>query len=194
MSNKLKVEYIKTGELNPYPNNAKLHPAEQIEQIKRSIEQFGFNDPIAVWKDNEVIEGHGRLLAAKEMALDKVPVIRLDSLNDEERKAYMIAHNKLTMNTSFDTDVLGIELTEIMDKFDFTELGFGDFELSMLTEDFTPEEYDNEMVQKYAEHEDEYLAKKRIIVTYTEEQEQALADMLGLRGIKKVSYDIGELL
>ena len=63
----LKIEYVKAGEIKPYANNAKLHPAEQIEQIKRSIEQFGFNDPVAVWKDNEVIEGHGRLQAILEI-------------------------------------------------------------------------------------------------------------------------------
>ena len=64
---KLKIEYIKAGELKAYANNAKTHPAEQVEQIRKSIEQFGFNDPIAVWKDNEIIEGHGRLLAALEI-------------------------------------------------------------------------------------------------------------------------------
>lgn len=64
---KLKIEYVDIGELKPYINNAKVHTDEQIEQIKKSIQEFGMNDPIAVWKDNEVIEGHGRLIACSEL-------------------------------------------------------------------------------------------------------------------------------
>lgn len=108
---KLKIEYVKKEDLKPYVNNAKIHTGEQVEQIKKSIAEFGFNDPIAVWNDNEIIEGHGRLLAVMEMPdIDKVPVIRLDGLTDEQRKAYTLVHNKLTMNTDFDVDVLNLEL------------------------------------------------------------------------------------
>ena len=74
----LKIEYLAPGALKPYANNAKLHPATQIEQIKKSIEQFGFNDPIAIWGDDTIIEGHGRLIAALELEIDKIPVIRLN--------------------------------------------------------------------------------------------------------------------
>lgn len=109
----LKIEYIPTELLVPYENNAKLHPSEQIEQIKKSIKEFGFNDPIAVWRDNIIIEGHGRLIAAKELKIEKVPIIRLDSLSDEQRLAYMLVHNKLTMNSDFDLDVLSEELDKI---------------------------------------------------------------------------------
>ena len=84
---KLKVEYMTTDALKPYANNAKIHTAEQIEQIKKSIQEFGMNDPIAIWKNNEIIEGHGRLIACIELNIDKVPVIRLDKLTDEQRKA-----------------------------------------------------------------------------------------------------------
>lgn len=119
----LKIEYIPKDELKTYANNAKLHTAEQVEQIKRSIEQFGFNDPIAVWKDNEIIEGHGRLLAAMELDIEDVPVIRLDNLTDEQRRAYMLAHNKVNMNTDFDLDLLEIELDNITE-FDMSEFGF----------------------------------------------------------------------
>lgn len=98
----LKIEYLSPGELIPYENNAKRHPAEQIEQIKESIKEFGFNDPIAIDKGNVIVEGHGRLIAAQEMGLEKVPVIRLDELTEEQRKAYTLVHNKLTMNSGFD--------------------------------------------------------------------------------------------
>ena len=121
----LKIEYIKTSELKAYANNAKEHPAEQIEQIKKSIQQFGFNDPIAVWHDNEIIEGHGRLMAAIELELPKVPIIRLDELTDEQRRAYMLVHNKLTLNSDFNLDLLQIELDDIAN-LDMKDFGFID--------------------------------------------------------------------
>lgn len=120
---KLKIEYLPLHEIKAYPNNAKVHTEEQIEQIKKSILEFGMNDPIAIWKDNEVIEGHGRLIALTELGYTEAPVIRLDSLTDEQRKAYMLVHNKLTMNTGFDFNILDSELAEIcslnMDDFGF---------------------------------------------------------------------------
>lgn len=123
----LKIEYLNKEDLRPYANNAKIHTAEQIEQIKSSIEQFGFNDPVAIWHDNEIIEGHGRLLAVMEMDdIRKVPVIRLDNLSDEERRAYMLAHNQLTMNTNFDFALLEEELENL--NIDMGEFGFESYE------------------------------------------------------------------
>ena len=120
----LKIEYVNKEELQPYANNAKVHTGEQVEQIKRSIEEFGFNDPIAVWHDNEVIEGHGRLLAVMEMDdIDTVPIIRLDDLTDEQRRAYMLVHNQLTLNTGYDFVLLQEELDTIL-SVDMTEFGF----------------------------------------------------------------------
>lgn len=180
--NKLKVEYLPKEELKAYAKNAKKHSPEQIESIKKSIKKFGFNDPIAVWKDNEIIEGHGRLLAVMEMDdIKEVPIIRLDSLTDKERKAYTIAHNKLTMNTGFDNDLLGEELKSIMDEIDMTDFGFGDFELTMLTEDFEPEPYDDTEIEGYEEIGEEKLAGKRVIITYNEGEERELCEYLGIK-------------
>ena len=138
----LKIEYLNKTQLKPYINNAKLHPTEQIEQIKRSIEEFGFNDPIAIWHDNEIIEGHGRLLAVMDMDdIERVPVIRLDDLTDEERRAYMLVHNKLTINSGFDFELLDIELENI--DIDMSEFGFdmpADEEPQEIIEDQVPEE------------------------------------------------------
>ena len=120
---KLKVEYIDTGELKPYENNAKIHTDAQIEQIARSIQEFGMNDPIAVWKENEIIEGHGRLLACQLLGIKEVPIIRLDELTDEQRRAYMNVHNQLTMNTGFDIELLAKELGRI-DNIDMATFGF----------------------------------------------------------------------
>ena len=118
----LKIEYVKTDSIKPYAGNAKTHPAEQIEQIKQSIEEFGFNDPIGVWHD-EVVEGHGRLIAAVELGMKKVPVIRLDELTDDKRRAYTLVHNKLTLNSGFDTDLLELELLALPD-IDMDKYGF----------------------------------------------------------------------
>ena len=127
MNQNLKIEYIPIEDIKPYENNAKLHPAEQIQQIKNSILEFGFNDPLALWHDT-IVEGHGRLLAAQELGYKELPIIRLDDLSDEQRKAYCLAHNKLTMNSDFDLDVLSAELDSITD-IDMSDFGF-DLDLS----------------------------------------------------------------
>lgn len=138
----LKIEYLDKKALKPYARNAKLHPAEQVEQIKKSIEQFGFNDPIAVYGKNEIIEGHGRLLAVMEMDdVEEVPVIRLDHLSDEQRRAYSLVHNKLTMNSPFDIGILNLELEDLEDfDIDMSEFGFDeavDFNEDALNDLFT---------------------------------------------------------
>ena len=139
---KLKVEYIPINDIKPYENNAKIHTDEQIEQIKRSIEEFGMNDPIGIWgKDNIIIEGHGRLMALQELGWTEVPVIRLDDLTDEQRKAYTLIHNQTTMNTGFDLDILNEELENI--EIDMSEFGFDieldDIEDTEIIEDEVPE-------------------------------------------------------
>ena len=139
---KLKIEYVPIGSIKPYKNNAKLHPKEQIEQIKKSMQEFGNIDPIGVWH-NEIVEGHGRFQAAKELGIDIVPVIRLDELTDEQRKAYALVHNKLTMNSDFDLDILSAELDDIFD-IDMSDFGFDlsldDEEPQEVVEDEVPEE------------------------------------------------------
>lgn len=119
---KLEIEYVDIDSIKPYKNNAKLHPQEQIEQIKKSIKKFGMDDPIGIWK-NEIVEGHGRLIACKELGMKEIPIIRLDHLTDEERKAYTLAHNKLTMNSDFDIGLLNEELDSIFN-IDMEEFGF----------------------------------------------------------------------
>lgn len=127
---RLKVEYVPIDSLQTYAGNAKIHTAEQVEQIKASINEFGFNDPIAVWR-NEIVEGHGRYMACQELGIDEVPIIRLDGLTDEQRRAYTLVHNQLTLNTGFDLDLLQMELDDIvnvdMDVYDFGKVEIPEF-------------------------------------------------------------------
>ena len=123
---KLQVEYVPISTIKPYKRNAKLHPQEQIEQIKNSMKEFGNIDPIGVWHD-EIVEGHGRYEALKQMGVKEIPIIRLDDLTDEQRRAYSLTHNKLTMNSDFDLALLDTELAEI-ETIDMTLLGFDDKE------------------------------------------------------------------
>lgn len=129
-SDTLMIEYVPIGTIEPYENNARKHGKKDLAAIEKSIQEFGFNDPIGVW-NNKIIEGHGRLLAAKELGFDTVPVIRLDNLTDEQRRAYTLAHNKTAELSDWDFEVLAQELKDIAD-IDMTEFGF---DLSSLKDD-----------------------------------------------------------
>ena len=113
----LTIETARVDDLVPYAGNAKVHPHEQIDQIAESIERFGNNDPIGVWHnedgDLEIVEGHGRLMALKKLGFEECQVIVLDHLTDEQRRAYSLVHNKLTMNSGFDVEILKAELEKI---------------------------------------------------------------------------------
>ena len=109
----LKIENIPTNSIKNYKNNPKIHKNKQVQQIVNSISEFKFNNPILVDENNEIIAGHGRLLAAKQLGIDTVPVIKLLHLNEAQKKAYRIADNKLTENGQWDFDLLKIEFTEI---------------------------------------------------------------------------------
>ena len=118
----MKIVKIKIDDVKPYENNVKLHPQEQIEQIKKSILDFGNNDPIAVDENNVIIEGHGRFMALQQLGYKEVECIILTNLNEDQKNAYRLVHNKLTMNSDFDLRGLEEELNKIqidMSPFEF---------------------------------------------------------------------------
>lgn len=146
----MQIEKIKVSEIIPYEDNAKLHPERQVQQIKASINEFGFNDPIAIDENNVVIEGNGRLMAIKELGYEEVDCIRIEGLTEDQKRAYILVHNQLTMNTGFDIEILNKELEKIKD-IDMTQFDFEidiDFDLDIdlggtVEEDNVPEPDEN---------------------------------------------------
>lgn len=122
----MKIEKVKLKDVVLYDNNAKNHPQSQIEQIKKSISLFGYNDPIAIDENNMIIEGHGRYLALQELNYNEIEVIRLSHLTELQKKAYIIAHNKINMNTEFNFNALKEEMDSILssENIDLSEFGF----------------------------------------------------------------------
>ena len=110
----LKIIYLSPDELTPYEGNTRKHSPEDIEQIKEAIKADGFNDPIGIWGDqNIIVEGHGRRIAAIEMGLDKVPCIRLDHLTDTQRRDYAIRHNRTAELSAWDFGKLEEEIAAL---------------------------------------------------------------------------------
>lgn len=133
--NKLVIEYHDPRELKPYEGNARHHETVDIDAIRESIRQFGFNDPIGIWSDeNLIVEGHGRQLAAIEEGMTEVPCIRLDHMTDEQRRAYALAHNKTAELSEWDFKVLDLELAGI-GEIDMSVFGFDIGSQEEITED-----------------------------------------------------------
>ena len=122
---KLQIVYLPPGNLKPYEKNARKHAPDDIEAIKKSILEDGFNDPIGIWgEDNVIVEGHGRQIAATELGLDEVPCIRLDHLSDKQRREYMIRHNRTAELSAWDFQTLEEECAALaIEGQDFEELG-----------------------------------------------------------------------
>ena len=150
----MKITQKKVDSLIPYINNSRTHSDEQVAQIAASIKEFGWTNPILVDGDNSIIAGHGRLLAARKLGYKEVPTIELADLTETQKKAYIIADNKLALNAGWDNEILSIELGSLQSaNFDIELLGFDAIELSDLfeeqikelksnTEEIDPDEYD----------------------------------------------------
>jgi site-specific DNA-methyltransferase (adenine-specific) len=127
-----KIEWMSVETLIPYAKNARTHSDEQVAQIAGSIKEFGFNNPVLVDKDNSVIAGHGRLMAARKLGMDKVPVVQLGHMTEAQRKAYVLADNRIALNSGWDTGMLSLELQDLKDDIDLSLLGFDPDELDAL--------------------------------------------------------------
>lgn len=130
------IEYQDPNALKPHPNNARAHSKKQIKQIARSIERFGFNAPVLVNLDNSIIAGHGRVEAAKLLKVTTIPIIRLSHLSEVERRAYILADNKLAQNATWNADLLAAEVQYLLDaEFEVELTGFEVGEIDLILEE-----------------------------------------------------------
>ena len=133
------IEHLKTSDLIPYARNAKKHDASQVAKLAGSIREFGFTNPVLIDKDNGIIAGHGRVLAAQSLALESVPCIRLGHLSDTQRRAYILADNRLAeIGGGWDEEMLKLELADLRElDTDFDLMGF---DASLIEEKLNPSE------------------------------------------------------
>lgn len=129
----MKIEQLQVIDLIPFINNSRTHSDEQVAQVAASIKEFGFTNPILIDGDNGIIAGHGRLMAARKLSIETVPCIRLAHLSEAQRRAYVIADNKLALNAGWDDELLSLELGELKEMdFDLSLIGFSEDELELL--------------------------------------------------------------
>jgi DNA modification methylase len=133
------LEVVALDSLIPYARNSRTHSDEQVAQIAASIREFGFTNPVLIGAESDIIAGHGRILAARKLGLDEVPCIRLGHLSESQKRAYVIADNKLALNAGWDEELLKIELASLRDDdgFDLDLTGFSSDELAALLADVT---------------------------------------------------------
>lgn len=149
--NDLEIVMLDLDELTPYEGNARKHTEADVQTIKNSIKQFGMCDPIGIWgSSNIIVEGHGRLLALRELGHTKAPCIRLDHLDDEQRRAYALAHNKTAEMSGWDFAMLDAEMADLADRFNMTDFGFAEHEevdIDSFFEDAEPKEKEPKRIQ-----------------------------------------------
>ena len=136
----MNIEQIAVSALRPYPRNARTHSRKQIRQIAKSIERFGFCNPALIDDDNQIIAGHGRVEAAKLLNMDRVPVVRLSHLNDDHKRAYILADNRLAEKAGWNREIMTIELQHLIDVgFDVELTGFETADIDLLMDDLSDE-------------------------------------------------------
>jgi ParB-like chromosome segregation protein Spo0J len=131
-----RFEKVNIDKLVPYARNARTHSKEQILQLRASLREFGFVNPVIVDKDLNIIAGHGRILAAKEEGVKEVPCVFAEHLSEAQKRAYIIADNRLALNAGWDPEMLSVEISDLQGvDFDISLLGFDDAELNKLLSD-----------------------------------------------------------
>lgn len=188
----MEITRVPTEELLEYEGNAKLHSHEQVDDIANSIEEFGFNDPIGAWHDKDgnpvVVEGHGRLMAAKKLGLKQIPVVFLDDLTDEQRRAYALIHNKTTQDSGFDPEAILKEL-DSLSGFDWESFGFDALSIAderTAVDDWQPVQWDDDET-------DEVLTAFVVTVRLRgEEQKKAMLERVGGDTLRRM-YRVGDM-
>lgn len=170
-----RVEVWPIERLQPYERNARTHSRQQIQQIARSIQQFGFTNPILVDADDGILAGHGRLAAAQDMGLQHVPVIVLDHLTSEQRRAYVIADNQLALTAGWDTDILQQEVMQLnLEDFDLDVLGFTDEEITAILNGEYEQQEQQQQEEDRQDDDDDSLQRGQPLAIILEPQEMHL--------------------
>ena len=137
------IEMLPVGALRPWARNARTHTKKQLRQIADSIRTFGFTNPVLIDADNVILAGHGRVEAARLIGMDEVPCVRLENMTAEQKRAYVLADNKLALNAGWDEEILAEELKALLEidlDFDIEVTGFSISEIDSLVEGLIPEE------------------------------------------------------
>ena len=168
-----KIELWNLERLKPYEKNAREHSEQQIAQIAASIVEFGFLNPILVDSSDGIVAGHGRLSAAKELALDVVPVVVLDHLTENQKKAYILVDNKLAENATWNEGLLAEEIIKLnLQDFDLNILGWTDEEIQALQEDGWSSDIDS--FEKIEEHLDGLQSKVTILLDNDDDKDKVV--------------------
>lgn len=147
--NKLQIVYKNVNDLIPYVRNAKIHDENNINLIAGSIKSFGFNNPVLLDGENGIIAGHGRVLASKKLGIKQIPTIELQGLSDAEKRAYIIADNRLTEKSEWDKEILSLELQDLNELgIDLNIIGFNDEDLNNIIQEETPEVVEDEFSEQ----------------------------------------------
>ena len=183
----MQIEQLKVGDLIPYVNNSRTHSDEQVMQVASSIKEFGFTNPILIDNDSGIIAGHGRLMAAKKLGLDEVPCIRLSHLSETQKRAYVIADNKLALNSGWDFELLKLEFEDLLLNVDLEGLGFSVSELESIMSNEEPEQAlgltPDDKLDNYLNGDTKILR-----LAYDQEELESLVAMLD-KGLKATGID-----
>jgi ParB-like chromosome segregation protein Spo0J len=167
------IKQVATEKLVPYARNARTHSDNQVAQIARSIEEFGFTNPVLVDGELNIIAGHGRVLAAKQLGIKVVPTIDLSYMTDEQRRAYIVADNQIALNAGWDMELLADELREIdMSGFNLELIGFDDATLKGLLGNAAPDAGETSTENNTSQEGMKYSSQFGVIVSCQDEPEQ----------------------
>jgi hypothetical protein len=206
----MKIEQLPTADLIPYARNSRTHSDQQIAQVAASIREFGFTNPVLIDSEDGIIAGHGRVMAARKLGLAEVPCIRLGHLTETQKRAYIIADNKLALNAGWDEEMLGLELAELREAdFDLDLIGF---DASQIEDALNPSEVDSDGLNSDYTHKVEaplYEPKGECpnvaeLANYTKYDELILAinnskspkdvsDFLKVAAMRHIVFDYGKI-
>ena len=180
--NKIEVVYKNIDELIPYINNSRTHSDAQVAQIAASIKEFGWTNPVLMDGDNGIIAGHGRVLAARKLGQTDIPTIELSHMTDTQKRAYIIADNKLALNAGWNEELLALELKDIENiGFDLSITGFDEGELNLL---FNPQNDEKTNARDEWQGMPEFISNdpcfKKIVINFdTEEDVKEFFSIIG---------------